>query len=55
MEFNNFYETLLTEMNTDLNFRVDINLKLDEIATDLKDAMGRLEAGQRVMDLEDWS
>lgn len=32
-----------------------INPKLDEIATDLKDAMGRLEAGQRVMDLEDWS
>lgn len=44
-------------MKTDLaNFITDINLKLYEIATDLKDTMGKLEeAEKRVTDLEEWN
>lgn len=57
MELNNFHEILSRDMKIDLaNFGTDINLKLNEIATDLKDTMGRLEeAEQRVKDLEEWN
>ncbi|RXN18823.1 hypothetical protein ROHU_003177 [Labeo rohita] len=43
-ELNNFHEILSRDMKADLaNFRTDINTKLNEITTDLKDTMGRLE------------
>lgn len=56
-ELNNFHDTFSRDMKNDLaNFRADVNRKLNEIAIDLKETVGRVEeAEQRVADMEDWS
>ncbi|RXN10851.1 LINE-1 type transposase domain-containing 1 [Labeo rohita] len=56
-ELNNFHEILSRDMKADLaNFKTDINMKLNEITTDLNYTMGRLEqAEQRVTDLKEWN
>ena len=56
-ELNNSQDTFSRDMKNELaNFREDVNCKLQEIATDLKETVGRVEeAEQRVADMEDWS
>lgn len=56
-ELNNFQETFSRDWKADLaSLSTDINLKLNEIAEDLKDTVNRVEeAEHRVADLEEWS
>lgn len=56
-ELSNFQDALSKDLKGDLaNFREDVNRKLTEIATDMKDTVGRVEeTEQRVADMEEWS
>ncbi|CAM4572214.1 unnamed protein product [Leuciscus chuanchicus] len=56
-ELNNFKETFSRDWKADLaSLSTDINLKLNEIAKDLKDTVNRVEeAEHRVADLEEWN
>ncbi|KAK1894406.1 Cingulin-like protein 1 [Dissostichus eleginoides] len=56
-ELNDFRKSFSREMKKELGeFREDVNRQLNEIATDLKATVCRVEeAEQRVSDMEDWS
>ncbi|KAK1906205.1 Cingulin-like protein 1 [Dissostichus eleginoides] len=56
-ERNDFRESFSREMKKELGeFREDVNRQINEIATDLKTTVCRVEeAEQRVSDMEDWS